>query len=118
MFPQQKQPSSDGFLKTPEKTLTRKEILRVYHNVHLNQLMANKSNGDASWLYTRIYIVGEVEGKDEWWIQIPGSPYYDKDGLERAVNYPKDSIVFLGKTGTVKRGDTEVKAVCSQKHWQ
>lgn len=53
-------------------------------------------------LYERAQIVGEVAGKEEWWLSFPDrESVLDKEGRARAVNFPKDRVLRMGEARVV-----------------
>jgi hypothetical protein len=58
--------------------------------------------GELIVLYEKAYIVGEVAGKDEWWLDLPTrEKYRDVEGQARAVNWPKARVLRAGEARVV-----------------
>ena len=58
--------------------------------------------GELRVYYEKAEIVGEVEGRDEWWIYFPRrEPVIDRDGHPRGLNWPKSKILRFGEARIV-----------------
>lgn len=54
--------------------------------------------GERSVQYRRAVIVGEVDGADEWWVELPDDDRaLDSAGRPRALNFPKSAVLRVGE---------------------